>query len=78
VYSMTLVPPRWRSTLNGAGETAGGLSFALMALVGGYLIEAQGFTALFLLSAALTTVGTVLFYLWFVAPRAKRQPAPAS
>jgi predicted MFS family arabinose efflux permease len=74
VYSMELVPAHWRGTLAGAGEMSGGLSFALMALVGGYMIEAQGFTALFMTGAVLATVGTLLFYVWFMLPRAKRVP----
>lgn len=72
LYSMTLVPPRWRGTLAGAGETAGGLSFAGMALVGGYLIGERGFLSLFLLGGALTLIGTVLFLFWFVLPQPKR------
>jgi predicted MFS family arabinose efflux permease len=78
LYSMELVPPNWRGTLAGAGEMAGGLSFALMAFVGGYMIEAQGFTALFLTGAVLATVGTLLFYLWFMLPRAKRVALPTT
>lgn len=78
VYSMELVPAQWRGTLAGAGEMAGGLSFALIAFVGGYMIEAQGFTALFLTGATLTAVGTLLFYLWFMLPRAKRLPVPTT
>lgn len=74
LYSMTLVPARWRGTLAGAGETAGGLCFAGMALIGGFLIGAQGFLSLFLVGGALTLVGTVLFLLWFVLP----QPKPAT
>ncbi|RIK47463.1 MAG: hypothetical protein DCC57_14365 [Chloroflexi bacterium] len=78
IYSMELVPPNWRGTLAGAGEMSGGLSFALMAFVGGYLIEAQGFTALFLTGAVLATVGTLLFYLWFMLPRARRAVVPTT
>lgn len=78
VYSMELVPPHWRGTLAGAGEMSGGLSFALMALVGGYMIEGLGFTALFLTGAGLAAVGTLLFYLWFMLPRARRTPIPTT
>ncbi len=77
LFSMTLVPPSWRGTLAGVGEFAGGISFALMALIGGYMIAASGFSALFLLGSSLTLVGTLLFYLWYVAPRAKPTPTPA-
>lgn len=78
IYSMELVPPTWRGTLAGAGEMSGGLSFALMAFVGGYLIEAQGFSTLFLTGAVLATVGTLLFYLWFMLPRARRAVVPTA
>jgi MFS family permease len=78
VFAMDLVPARWRATLSGAGEMAGGLCFASMALVGGYIIAAQGFRPLFLFAALLTLIGTVLFYLWFVAPWAKKMVAPVA
>ncbi len=78
VYSMELVPANWRGTLAGAGEMSGGLSFALVALVGGYLIESQGFGVLFLSGAGLAAIGTLLFYLWFVLPHAKRAPVPTT
>lgn len=78
VYSMTLVPARWRGTLAGAGEMAGGLCFGGMALIGGFLIEAQGFFSLFLFGGVLTLVGTVLFLLWFMLPHSKPATAPVT
>ena len=78
IFSMGLVPPSWRGTLAGIGEFSGGLSFAGLALLGGSMVEAQGFKPFFLLGGALTLVGTLLFYLWFILPREKRVPAPAS
>lgn len=75
-YSMQKVPAKWRGTLSGAGETAGGLSFATMALLGGYIIANQGFGALFLFSAAFTLFGTFLFWIWFMRPR-EDPPNPA-
>jgi MFS family permease len=78
IYSTALVPPNWRGTLAGLGEFAGGLSFAGLAFVGGFMVESQGFTPLFLLGSALTLVGTLLFYVWFMLPRNKRVPAPAA
>lgn len=64
VYSLELVPESRRATLNGVNEMAAGLSFSLMALGGGYLITAFGYRALFLLGAAITAVGTLVFYLF--------------
>jgi predicted MFS family arabinose efflux permease len=78
IYSTALVPPNWRGTLAGMGEFAGGLSFAGLAFIGGSMVEAQGFTPLFLLGGALTLVGTLLFYLWFMFPRSKRVPSPVA
>jgi predicted MFS family arabinose efflux permease len=77
LFAIDQVPPSWRGTLAGSGEFAGGVSFAGMALVGGYLIAAGGFTPLFLLGSGLTLVGTLLFYLWFALPRPKPVPTPA-
>ena len=71
IFATSLVPPKWRGTLAGVGEFAGGLSFAGLAFIGGSLAENQGFATLFLLGGALTLVGTVLFYFWFVLPRNK-------
>lgn len=70
VYSLELVPESRRATLNGVNEMAAGLSFALMALGGGYLIASFGYRELFLLGAAITAVGTLIFYLFHT-----RQPA---
>jgi predicted MFS family arabinose efflux permease len=65
-YSMELAPRAWRAAMAGAGETAGGLAFAMMAWLGGIMIAKLGFAPLFLTGAALTLVGTALFWLWFV------------
>lgn len=75
-YSMEKVPARWRGTLSGAGEMAGGLSFATIALVGGYVIANQGFSALFLMGGGLSLFGTYLFWVWFMRPR-EDAPGPA-
>jgi MFS family permease len=78
IFSTSLVPPKWRGTLAGVGEFAGGLSFAGLAFIGGSMAESQGFPSLFLLGGALTLVGTILFYIWFVLPRAKGASAPVA
>lgn len=74
IFATGLVPPKWRGTLAGVGEFAGGLSFAGLAFIGGSMAENQGFASLFLLGGALTLVGTILFYFWFVLPRPKVTP----
>jgi MFS family permease len=78
IFSMALVPPNWRGTLAGFGEFSGGLSFTALAFVGGSMAEAYGFGTLFMLGGALTLVGTLLFYLWFMLPRNRRVPAPVA
>ena len=64
VYQMELVSPRWRPIMAGAVSTALGLSWAALALGGGYLITGLGYRPLFLTAGALTTGGTLLF--WFL------------
>ena len=77
VYSMELVPARFRGPVAGAGETAAGLSFSAMALLGGYMIATSGYQNLFLLSAGLTAVGALLFWLYFRVPRGElAKPVP--
>jgi len=66
VYLMERTPDRLRAMMNGVNEMAAGLSFALMALAGGYIIVEYGYTVGFLAGAVLTLAGTLLFwvYLW--------------
>lgn len=76
VYSLELVPESRRATLNGVNEMAAGLSFSLMALSGGYLVASFGYRELFLLGAAITAVGTLIFYLFHTRqPAAVAQPS---
>ena len=63
VYIMVLVPKRQQAVMVGAGEAAAGISFALMALGGGYIVTLSSFRDLFLLGALLTGLGTFLFWL---------------
>lgn len=62
IYMMDLIPTRYRSVMAGASETSAGLSFAVMALAGGYLIASQGYQNLFLLGAGETVLGTLIFW----------------
>jgi hypothetical protein len=68
-----LVTPDWRTTMSGAGEMAGGFSFALMALTGGYSITTLGYPTLFLIAAALNLGGTFIF--WAYSQISRRLPA---
>ena len=61
VYMMERTPPGLRATMTGAGEMAAGLCFALMSLLGGYMIVHFGYPSAFLLGGAFTLAGTVLY-----------------
>ena len=63
VYILVLVPKRQQAVMVGAGETAAGFSFALMALGGGYIATLSSFRELFLLGAILSGLGTLVFWL---------------
>ncbi|MFO7632719.1 MAG: MFS transporter [Caldilinea sp.] len=75
VFMMARTPPRLRAAMTGAGEMAAGFSFAMIALTGGFLIVRFGYDATFLLGAAITLAGTLLFggYVWWL----RRHPAAA-
>ncbi|MGB7338600.1 MAG: MFS transporter [Phototrophicaceae bacterium] len=63
VYIMVIIPKKNQGVMVGAGETAAGLSFAVMALGGGYIASIFGFRELFLLGAVLSGLGTLIFWL---------------
>jgi predicted MFS family arabinose efflux permease len=65
IYVMSMIKPEQRSFMSGINEMTAGLSFAGMALIGGYIIVNQGYQTLFLLGAALTFVGTLIFWGYF-------------
>ena len=65
IYTMEVVSPEQRGIASGAGEMAVGVSFAFMALSGGYLITSLGYHSLFLTGAILTGIGTLIFRLNF-------------
>ena len=63
VYIMLLVPKRQQAVMAGAGETAAGFSFAVMALGGGYIATLLSFRHLFFLGSLLSGLGTIIFWL---------------
>jgi MFS family permease len=77
VFQMELVEPRWRPTMAAATTMAVGLSWAGLALGAGFIITALGFTALFLIGAALTLAGVALFWACFRRPRPAPEPRRA-
>lgn len=77
VYIMLLVPKRQQAIMAGAGETAAGFSFALMAWGGGYIVTFGSFRDLFLLGAFLSGLGTLIFW-WQLARTNSRRLAQES
>jgi len=63
VYAMEVVPPRWRATMSAATTMSAFVSWGATAFVGGYLIDVIGYRGVFLLGAASTLVGALLFWL---------------
>jgi predicted MFS family arabinose efflux permease len=76
VFQMEQVPMRWRATMAAAGTMAVGLSMSAVAFGGGYVIAALGYRELFLLGAATTTAGALLFGAAFVRSRPPQSSAP--
>lgn len=73
VYTMELIPAHFRSVVAGASEMAAGLSFALLALAGGYIIIAGGYGPLFLTGAGLNLLGTGSLVLFLYIRRHQEQ-----
>ncbi len=65
VYGMEAVAPRWRSTLSAMTTMSAAISWGATALVGGYLIDVAGYSLAFLVGAAATAAGALLFWLRF-------------
>jgi MFS family permease len=62
VYQQAKVGPRWRAAMSGSANTAMGLSWAGMALGGGYMVAGLGYQTLFTLGASLSAAGALLFF----------------
>ena len=69
VFQQEMVPTRWRPTISGATAMASGASYGAVALAGGYLIPAFGYSAVFSLSAVAVAAGALLFQFYFRVPR---------
>ncbi len=70
------VQPRWRATISGATTMTAGLGFAAAAFGGGLLVTAVGYRGMFLIGAAISLVGALIFWAYFVVPdrRATEEP----
>ena len=67
VYMMEVTPPRYRTTMAGAGEFSGGMGFAIVSLIGGFTIVTFGYGALFVGAGLATILGSVVllvYVLW--------------
>jgi MFS family permease len=65
VYFMELVPPTRRAMVSGVSEMAAGICFTALTFGGGYMIALLGYRSLFLLGAAITGLGALVFWLAF-------------
>jgi MFS family permease len=68
-YSQQIVPPEWRGLMSGVMPLGVGLVNAAMALGGGYAVATLGFRGVFLIGAALSVAGALLFWGYFRVPR---------
>jgi predicted MFS family arabinose efflux permease len=65
VYSQEVIPPGWRGLMSAFTTMSIGLSWAIMAFGGGYMIAWVGYRPLFLSGACLTGLGALLFWSYF-------------
>lgn len=65
IFQQERVPLRWRTAMAGAAATMTGFGYAGVALGGGYMIEAVGYRALFLIAGCLSAAGVAVFWLCF-------------
>jgi MFS family permease len=77
VYSMELVREDQRQTMSGLSEMTAGVSFSLMALLGGYIITSSGYTSLFLTGAIFVFAGAAFFAAYFRRSRSVIAPLAA-
>ena len=76
VFSMARTPAHLRGSCNGAQEMLAGLSFALVAQIGGALIAPLGYRFVFLSTAAITALGTFILWVYVrrTTPKLIQQP----
>ncbi len=77
VYILDLVPRTHQALMAGTGEAAAGMSFAMMALGGGFILSLFAFRDLFLLGTLISFIGTALFWLYVFVSKPKRKLKPA-
>ena len=65
LFSQEIVESRFRALMAGVVQTSFGLSSALVSIGGGIIIATLGYRWLFLITAAMTAAGTLLFWAYF-------------
>jgi MFS family permease len=75
VYHQELAPREWRTSMAGAFNMAGGLSYSLSSVAGGLAIASIGFSKMFLAGAAISLVGVGLFTMFMKSPMGAAKPA---
>lgn len=86
VFQMTVIEQHWRSLAYGAVSTAMGFAFGSVSLVGGFIAASLGYSALFVLGAAMAAGSGVVMWLlrrnlartMFAAPIAQTEAAQTS
>ena len=68
VYQMEMTEKRWRVLAYGAVSTAMGLSFALVSVSGGQIIERWGYNSLFVMGVTLSVVGATIMWAMLKRP----------
>jgi MFS family permease len=71
LLTQEVVQPEWRSIAAGVSNLTAGLGVAVTSSVGGAMAAGLGYRSTFLTGAALVALGTLVFWLYFRAPRAQ-------
>ena len=69
VYQQELVSPQWRSIMSGVAFMAFAIGWTAISASGGFLITAYGYPFLFLVGAAASAAGVIVFWLYSRVPR---------
>jgi len=72
VYGQEIVARPWRGVMSGALSMATALGLAAMSVGGGYVVEAQGYRAAFLMAAGLIAASSLVFWTYSRVPRPAR------
>jgi len=78
VYQQELVSPQWRSIMSGVAFMAFAIGWTAISSSGGFLITAYGYPFLFLVGAAASAAGVIVFWLYSRVPRGEHARGSAS